>query len=54
MSQRAYESLTADQKSILASNGDVVAVPIDDIEDSAGGSVRCMLAEIHLPKDSAV
>ena len=30
-------------------NGRVVTAAIDDIEDSAGGSVRCMLAEIHLP-----
>ena len=30
-------------------SGRVVTVAIDDIEDSAGGSVRCMLAEIHLP-----
>ena len=27
----------------------VVSVPIDNIEAAAGGSVRCMLAEIHLP-----
>lgn len=50
MSQRAYDSLTGEQRSILESNGEIVAVAIDDIEDSAGGSVRCMLAEIHLPK----
>ena len=50
MSQRALDSLTSEQKAVLESNGEIVAVPIDDIEDSAGGSVRCMLAEIHLPK----
>jgi hypothetical protein len=50
MSQRAYDSLTGEQRSVLESNGEIVAVAIDDIEDSAGGSVRCMLAEIHLPK----
>ena len=50
MSQQAYDSLTDDQLQRLKKNGDVLAVPIDTIEASAGGSVRCMLAEIHLPQ----
>jgi hypothetical protein len=49
MSQQAFDSLRAEQLSVLRDNGDVLAVPIDMIEASAGGSVRCMLAEIHLP-----
>lgn len=49
MSQRAWDSLNAMQRATFEANGRVVAVAIDDIEDSAGGSVRCMLAEIHLP-----
>jgi hypothetical protein len=49
MSTRAWKSLDAAQRESLQSNGTVVHVPIDDIEDSAGGSVRCMLAEVHLP-----
>ena len=52
MSQRAYDSLGDEQMSILQDNGRIVAAAIDDIEDSAGGSVRCMLAEIHLPADA--
>ena len=52
MSQRAWESLDDGQKTILEANGKVIAATIDDIEDSAGGSVRCMLAEIHLPADA--
>ena len=51
MSQRALDSLDEKQRAALAGNGEVLAVPIDTIEDSAGGSVRCMLAEIHLPRD---
>ena len=51
MSQRAYDSLSEDQSTMLHSYGEIVAVAINDIEDSAGGSVRCMLAEIHLPRD---
>jgi hypothetical protein len=49
MSAQARRSLTQEQIDKLYANGDVVAVPIDTIESSAGGSVRCMLAEIHLP-----
>ena len=52
MSQRAYDSLRPDQLSMLEANGDIVKAAINDIEDSAGGSVRCMLAEIHLPREA--
>lgn len=49
MSQHALNALTDEQRSVLQENGRVLAVAIDAIEASAGGSVRCMLAEIHLP-----
>ncbi len=49
MSRQAYESLDPDQLARLEENGRIVSVPIDNIEMSAGGSVRCMLAEVHLP-----
>lgn len=49
MSKQAQQSLNAEQAATLAANGRVVATPIDNIEASAGGSVRCMLAEVHLP-----
>ncbi len=49
MSQQAYDSLAKDQIERLQQNGNVVTAAIDTIESSAGGSVRCMLAEIHLP-----
>jgi hypothetical protein len=52
MSEQARRALTEDQLAILAQNGAIVSVPIDTIEGSAGGSVRCMLAEIHLPAAS--
>ena len=51
MSQRAYDSLSEDQRATLAANARIVSTPIDNIESWAGGSVRCMLAEIHLPKE---
>jgi hypothetical protein len=50
MSRQALGSLTSGQRSALEKNGKVVAAAIDTIEASAGGSVRCMLAEIHLPR----
>jgi len=49
MSQQAYGSLDAPQLERLQANGRIVTAQIDNIEASAGGSVRCMLAEIHLP-----
>jgi hypothetical protein len=49
MSQRAFDSMTGEQLALLQTNGKITAVAIDEIEASAGGSVRCMLAEIHLP-----
>lgn len=53
MSDQARESLTPSQLETISAYAQVVSVPIENIESSAGGSVRCMLAEIHLPKASA-
>lgn len=50
MSQRAHDSLSKAQHRKLEANARVLSVPLDNIERSAGGSVRCMLAEIHLPR----
>ena len=50
MSQQAIDSLDDEQRGSLQANGKIVCAPLDNIESSAGGSVRCMLAEIHLPK----
>lgn len=50
MSRQAWDSLDATQQARLEAHGQIVAVPIDNIERAAGGSVRCMLAEIHLPR----
>ena len=49
MSQQALDSLTDLQLDRLQQNGLILAAAIDTIEAAAGGSVRCMLAEIHLP-----
>ena len=53
MSDQAVKSLTGDQLAVIEAKARIISAPIDRIESSAGGSVRCMLAEIHLPKDSA-
>lgn len=50
MSQQAYNSLNNKQVTMLQENGGIITTAIDNIESSAGGSVRCMLAEIHLPR----
>lgn len=49
MSQQACDSLDEEQLQRLQADGQVLTASIPVIEASAGGSVRCMLAEIHLP-----
>jgi len=51
MSERAEKSLTKKQKLTIEKYCRIVSSPIQNIEDSAGGSVRCMIAEIALPKN---
>ncbi len=52
MSARALKCLSAVQRAAIEAHAEIVSAPIHTIEDCAGGSVRCMLAEIHLPKTS--
>ncbi len=47
MSTRARESLRPDQIEVIERSAKIVAVPVPTIELS-GGSVRCMIAGIHL------
>jgi hypothetical protein len=49
MSEQARDSLTVPQLEKLSAYAKIISAPIENIESSAGGSVRCMLAEIHLP-----
>ena len=53
MSRRARSALTDKQVQAIEAHARIVSAPIDHIEDSAGGSVRCMLAEVHLPVQDA-
>jgi hypothetical protein len=50
MSRRAEASLNDEQRAVLGKHARLLTAAIDDIEDSAGGGVRCMLAEIFLPR----
>jgi hypothetical protein len=54
MSEQARNSLTPDQLASIEKHATVISAPIDEIEKSSGGSVRCMLAEIHLHKNADV
>ena len=49
ISKRAEDSLTADQKSTIEKSTKIVELSVPTIE-MAGGSVRCMLAGIHLAR----
>ena len=49
MSQAAHDALRPDQRQALARHATLVVAPVPTIEAHAGGSVRCMLAEISLP-----
>ena len=49
LSARAERSLDDDVRTRLSDGATLVAAPIDHIENQSGGSVRCMLAEVHLP-----
>lgn len=53
MSQQARESLDDAQRATIVEYARIVSAAIDHIESSAGGSVRCMLAEVHLPRIDA-
>lgn len=52
MSAAAEEAFTGPQRKVIERHAQIVSAPIDNIELCAGGSVRCMLAEIHLPRTS--
>lgn len=50
MSTRAYDAFTAAQRAILSRNRPLLHSDISAIEKLGGGSARCMLAEIFLPR----
>ena len=50
LSRTAYDSLSEDQRQTLEARTTLVPVDIDTIERFGGGSARCMVAGIFLPK----
>jgi hypothetical protein len=50
LSTTAWRSLELAQRRILEFHAELVPVAIPTIERIGGGGVRCMLAELHLPK----
>lgn len=50
MSQSAYDSLSLDQIKRIEKHCKIMSSPLDTIETCGGGSARCMMAEVFLPK----
>jgi hypothetical protein len=50
LSSTALDAFRPDQRRVLEGFGELIAVPIPTIESVGGGSVRCMIADIHLPR----
>ena len=50
MSESAYKSLNRDQVSAIEKYCEIIYSDLEVIETNGGGSARCMLAEIFLPK----
>ncbi len=50
LSQTAYDNFTAEQRSLLSQTAELIPLAIPTIETIGGGSIRCMMAEIFLPK----
>ena len=51
MSEQAYRSLTADQVAHMEAHTAILYSPIPTIETYGGGSARCMMAEVFLPRN---
>jgi len=50
MSQAAYDSLTISQIAQINNHCKIISSSLDTIEACGGGSARCMMAEVFLPK----
>lgn len=50
MSETAYKSLTSEQISAIEKYSEIIFSDLNTIETNGGGSARCMLAEVFLPK----
>ena len=50
MSQSAFDSLRSAQVQLLEAHATLISSSLDTIETCGGGSARCMMAEVFLPK----
>ena len=50
MSQAAHDCLTQSQKAQINNHCKIISSSLDTIEACGGGSARCMMAEVFLPK----
>ncbi|GGG55391.1 hypothetical protein GCM10011414_26550 [Croceivirga lutea] len=50
MSSQAYKSLRKDQVNAIEKHCEIIHSPLDTIETCGGGSARCMMAEVFLPR----
>jgi hypothetical protein len=50
MSTQAYQSLTDKERQKLGSFNRILHSSLETIEANGGGSARCMMAEVHLPR----
>jgi len=53
VSKQGYDSLTEDQIEIIEQYDKILPIPLETIETNGGGSARCMIADIRLPKINA-
>ncbi len=51
MSQQAKDSLSKEQLEKIENHCEIIASPLDTIEYYGGGSARCMITEVFLPKN---
>ena len=54
MSEAAYQSLKPAQTKIIKKYSDILHSPLHTIETCGGGSARCMIAEVFLPRSNKI
>ncbi len=54
MSSAAFNSLTTEQRKAINKHCEIIHSPLDTIETCGGGSARCMMAEIFLPRTNTL
>jgi len=51
VSKSGYESLTEEQRAVIEQSNEILPMPLHTIETLGGGSARCMIADIRLPRN---